>query len=438
MEKMNEKKNNVKKKIFDLVNSYYKEFHNTNGFVPGKTKIPYSGRVYDSNEIINLIDSSLDFWLTAGPFAGKLEEKFQKYFNANSFFLVNSGSSANLLITYALLSPRLKNRLSLDDEIITPAVTFPTTVAPIVQFGLVPVFVDCEIGTYNLNPYELEKAITKNVKAIFIPHTLGNPCEMDIIMEIARKYGLFVLEDSCDGLGSKYDGRLVGSFGDIASLSFYPAHHITMGEGGGVIVNNPDFEKVVLSLRDWGRDCWCETGRSNTCGRRFSFQLGDLPFGYDHKYIYSEIGFNFKITDLQAAIGLAQFDKLEKFISKRKENFMKYYTGLMKFKEFIDLPRWSPKADPSWFGFPITVKKGINRNDLICWLEDKKIETRLLFGGNIIRQPGFKNIKCRIHNNLNNSDRVMSDTFFIGVYPGLTEEMIEYVIYVFDGFFRNI
>jgi CDP-6-deoxy-D-xylo-4-hexulose-3-dehydrase len=256
-------------------------------------------------------------------------------------------------------------------------------------------------------------------------------------MEIARKYGLFVLEDSCDALGSKYDGRLVGSFGDLASLSFYPAHHITMGEGGGVIVNNPDFEKIVLSLRDWGRDCWCETGKSNTCGRRFSFQLGDLPFGYDHKYIYSEIGFNFKITDLQAAIGIAQFDKLEEFISKRKENFMKYYTRLMKFKEFIDLPRWSPKADPSWFGFPITVKKGISRNDLISWLEDKKIETRLLFGGNIIRQPGFKNIKCRIHNNLNNSDRVMSDTFFIGVYPGLTEDMIDYVIYVFDSFFEK-
>lgn len=427
----------LKQKISDQVEAYYKQWHKKQAFIPGKTKINYAGRVYDAKELKNLVDSSLDFWLTAGRYSNELEEEFRKYFNAQRVFLVNSGSSANLLLVATLLSQSLKGRLKPGDEIITPAVTFPTSLGPIVQLGLIPVFVDCEIGTYNINARLIEKAVSKKTKAIFIPHTLGNPCDMDIIVSIAKKHKLFILEDTCDALGARFNGKLVGTFGDLASLSFYPAHHITMGEGGGVVVNNPSMMKIVLSLRDWGRDCWCKPGESNTCRRRFSWEKGDLPYGYDHKYIYSNIGYNLKITDMQAAVGMAQFEKLNSFIKVRNANFNYYYERLKPLEDFIILPTIHPKAKPSWFGFPITVKNGINRLDLIRWLESFGIETRLVFAGNIVRQPAFKNIKYRVYGQLQESDRVMNDTFFIGVYPGITKPMREFVVKKIEDFFKH-
>lgn len=427
----------LKKEILGKIGDYYRHFHKKVKFIAGKTKINYAGRVYNEEEMRNLVESSLDFWLTAGEYAGKLENRFKKYFHAQDFLLVNSGSSANLMMVATITSGNFIGRLKPGDEVITTAVTFPTTLSPVVQFGLVPVFVDCEIGTYNINADLIEKAISKKTKAIIIPHTLGNPCNMDVIMPLARKYKLIVLEDACDALGAKFNGKLCATFGDMASLSFYPAHHITMGEGGGVVVNNPGFKKIALSMRDWGRDCWCESGRNNSCRKRFSWKLGDLPFGYDHKYIYSNIGFNFKVTDMQAAVGLAQFEKLDDFIKARNKNFDYYYKNLKRFDKFIILPSINPKAEPSWFGFPITVKNGISRLELIRFLEAAKIETRLVFGGNILRQPAYKNIKCRVSGNLRESDRVMNDTFFIGVYPGLTKEMLDFVIARFVKFFKK-
>lgn len=431
------KKEGLKKEIFKKVNAYYKFFHKRQPFIAGKTRVPYSGRVYNAQEMINLVDSALDFWLTSGYHSNQLEKEMKEYFETQSFLLVNSGSSANLLMVSTLKSEQLRDCLKLGYEVITPAVTFPTTLAPILQNGLIPVFVDCEVGTYNIKAHLIEDAISKKTRAIFIPHTIGNPCDMDTIMSVVEKYNLFILEDVCDAFGATFDGRMVGTFGDMASLSFYPAHHITMGEGGGVIVNNRGMEKIARSIRDWGRDCWCEPGRSNTCGNRFKWQIGDLPYGYDHKYTYSNIGYNLKITEMQAAIGLAQLGKVDHFIEKRRENFKKYYDGLKKYEEFLILPRVDSRANPSWFGFPITVKNGISRLELIQWLEEANIETRLVFGGNIIRQPGFKNAPHRIYGVLEESDRIMKDTFFIGVYPGLTGEMVEFVISMFGEFFKT-
>jgi CDP-6-deoxy-D-xylo-4-hexulose-3-dehydrase len=435
----------LRAEILSLVRRYWEIAHQQDRFEPGRSRIPYSGRVYDAQELTSLAESCLDFWLTLGPYGDRLEFLMRAYFSSGDFVLVSSGSAANLLMVATLCARELDHllsdservRLQPGDEVITPAVTFPTTLAPIIQNGLIPVFVDCEVGTYNINPSLIEDAVGQRTRAIFVPHTLGLPCDMDVVMEIAARRRLWVLEDSCDALGATFNGKLVGSFGDMAALSFYPAHHITMGEGGGVVVNHPRLKKTVRSVRDWGRDCWCDPGKSNTCGRRFDWKLGDLPAGYDHKYIYSNIGYNLKPTDLQAAVGIAQFEKLPYFIERRRHNFKRLLKALTPLEEHIILPRIDPRANPSPFGFPITLRQGRNRNDLIRCLEDSNIETRLVFGGNILRQPGFQQIECRIHGCLEQSDIVMRSTFFVGVYPGLTDAMIDYVADRVVSYFRR-
>ncbi len=444
---MSEKKSKetLKGEILDLVRQYYEAAHKPTPFEPGKSRVNYAGRVFDHNELVTLVDSSLDFWLTAGPYTAQFEQKMKQFFGCRDFLLVNAGSSANLLLLSTLCSAELQKVLKDDDyapmksgdEVITPAVTFPTTLAPIVQNRLVPVFVDCEMGTYNIDARLLEAAIGPKTRAIFVPHTLGNPCDMETIVELGRKHKLWILEDGCDALGAKYNGKLCGTFGDLSSLSFYPAHHITMGEGGGVVVNHPRLQKVVRSLRDWGRDCWCDTGVSNTCGKRFGWQLGELPFGYDHKYIYSNIGYNLKATDMQAAIGVAQFDKIDSFVNARRKNFWALHKGLQDLQEYLILPVVDEKAEPSPFGFAITTREGVERSELVQYLEKAQIETRQLFGGNILRQPAFMNIEHRVHGNLDVSDTIMKNTFFIGVYPRLTADMIEYVIDKFKSYFAR-
>ncbi len=422
--------------ILDLVREYHAAAHRPKPFIPGRSRINYSGRVYDELEMVNLVSASLDFWLTLGPYGEKLETAIRELFGARDFVLVNSGSSANLLMVSTICSPELdqllgetgKPRLHTGDEVITPAVTFPTTLTPIVQNRLIPVFVDCEVGTYNLDPHLIEGAVSPRTRAILFPHTLGNPGAMDVVADIARRRNLWLLEDACDALGATFDGRLAGSFGDMASLSFYPAHQMTMGEGGGVVINHPRLKKTARSIRDWGRDCWCDPGKNDTCGRRFCWELGDLPSGYDHKYIYSNLGYNLKPTDLQAAIGLAQIAKLPDFVEARRRNFKRLYEGLKPVAEHIILPVVDARANPSPFGFPITVRSGIDRKAVTEELEDANIETRLVFGGNILRQPGFANIEYRVHGALAESDRIMRDTFFVGVYPGLTAEMVDYMI----------
>jgi CDP-6-deoxy-D-xylo-4-hexulose-3-dehydrase len=441
MERQIDQQQALKQQILDLVGEYYRVAHQKPAFVPGKSRVPYSGRVYDDREMTLLADSALDFWLTAGPYADRFERRMRQFFGCRDFLLVNSGSSANLLMVSTLCAPTLSTKelppLQPGDEVITPAVTFPTTVAPIVQNRLIPVFVDCEVGTYNINPHLIEDAIGPRTRAIFVPHTVGNPCDMEIISGVARRKGLWLLEDGCDALGATFNGQLTGTFGAMSSLSFYPAHHITMGEGGGVAINDFGLQKTARSIRDWGRDCWCDPGKSNTCGTRFGWQSGELPCSYDHKYIYSNIGYNLKVTDLQAAIGLAQADKIDQFVAARRLNFRCLYEGLAEWKDYLILPRIDPRANPSPFGFPITVRPGIDRARLVQWLEDAHIETRLVFGGNIIRQPGFLNIEKRIHGDLRESDIIMRDTFFIGVYPGLTGEMIDYVLETFRSYFTR-
>jgi CDP-6-deoxy-D-xylo-4-hexulose-3-dehydrase len=431
----------LKRRILDLVGEYYEAAHQKPVFVPGKSRVPYAGRVYDDREMTLLADSALDFWLTAGPYAARFEKRMREFFGCREFLLVNSGSSANLVMLSTLCASTLTAKdyapLLPGDEVITPAVTFPTTVAPIVQNRLTPVFVDCEVGTYNINPRLIEDAIGPRTRAIFVPHTVGNPCDMEMITEVAKRRGLWLLEDGCDALGATFNGRLTGTFGAMSSLSFYPAHHITMGEGGGVAINDFGLQKTALSIRDWGRDCWCDPGKSNTCGTRFEWQCGELPCGYDHKYIYSNIGYNLKVTDLQAAIGLGQADKLEQFVAARRLNFRLLYEGLEEWEQYLILPRIDPRANPSPFAFPITVRPGVDRARLVQWLEEAHIETRLVFGGNIIRQPGFLNIEKRVHGDLRESDIVMRDTFFIGVYPGLTPEMIDYVLETFRSYFTS-
>jgi CDP-6-deoxy-D-xylo-4-hexulose-3-dehydrase len=428
----------AKKEILEKVKERFPLLHPPVRFIPGQTKVHYAGRVYDDREIINLVDSALEFWLTAGPWGEKFERRMKEFFGAGDFLLVNSGSSANLVAVSTLVSDQVDGHLEKGDEVITPAVTFPTTLTPILQNGLIPVFVDCEVGTYNINPALVEEAISPKTRAMVIPHTLGNPCDMSVITALAEKYRLFLIEDCCDALGATFCGKLVGTFGHMASLSFFPAHHITTGEGGGVIVNRPRLGRVAESIRDWGRNCWCAPGFSNTCGKRFGWQQGDLPFGYDHKYIFTSLGYNLKATEMQAAIGLAQLDKLDGFIKRRRKNFARYYEALRTYEDFLVLPKADPRANPSWFAFPLTVRPPIERTQLIRWLEDAKIETRLVFGGNILRQPAFRNISCRMHRALEKTDVIMRDTFFIGVYPGLTDEMIDFVIERFREFFRRL
>ena len=433
---------------FQIVN-YYNTFHkNKKNFIPGKTPINYAGRVYDEKEIINLIDSALDFWLTTGRFDKEFCRKFSKYLGIKYVLTCNSGSSANLLAISALTSYKLKDlRLKPGDEVITVAAGFPTTIAPIIQNNLVPVFVDIELGTYNINPESIEEAISPKTKAIFLAHTLGIPFNLDRVLELAEKYNLWVIEDNCDALGAEYtlkreyklindkviDGtRLTGTFGHIGTSSFYPAHHITMGEGGAVYTDDIKLYRILLSLRDWGRDCWCEPGKDNTCGKRFSWKLGLLPEGYDHKYIYSHLGYNLKITDMQAAIGVAQLEKLTSFIKARRKNWKRLYEGLKELEEFFILPKCPENVSPSPFGFVLTIRDEapFTRKEIVTYLEERKIQTRMIFAGNIVRQPAMVEggYKYRVVDKLKNTDKVMRDTFWIGIYPGLTEEMLIYIV----------
>lgn len=409
--------------------------------VPGENYIPVTGKVLDEDDILLGVDSMLDAWLTAGRFSDEFERKLASYMGSRFSFLVNSGSSANLLAFYALTSPKLGERaIRPGDEIITVAAGFPTTINPMIQFGCIPVFLDIDIPSYNIKADQIESAITPKTKAIMLAHTLGNPFNLDIVMQIAKKYNLWVIEDDCDSLGATFNGKKTGTFGDLATLSFYPAHHITMGEGGAVLVNNAKLKKITESFRDWGRDCWCPPGKDNTCGERYCQKLGDLPEGYDHKYTYSHIGFNLKATDMQAALGLSQLKKADSFIEKRRLNHKLLYNKLKPFEEHFILPESTLNSDPSWFGFMLTIRDGskINRNDLVEYLEKNKIGTRLLFGGNLIKQPAYKNSNYRILNSLDNTDKIMNDGFWLGVWPGLGDQHYEYIIFMLQKYLLKI
>ncbi|HID52775.1 MAG TPA: lipopolysaccharide biosynthesis protein RfbH [Anaerolineae bacterium] len=437
---MTEKSDELKQRILMLVEEYYQEAFATDEFTPGETAVPVSGRVFDATEMVNLVDSSLEFWLTTGRYAAQFEREFARMMGVRHAMLCNSGSSANLLSLSALTSPRLGEKaLQPGDEVITVAAGFPTTVNPIVQNRLTPVFLDVELGTYNIDVSYLEEAVSAKTKAIMVAHTLGNPFDLDAVLAVAQKHDLWFVEDNCDAVGSLYNGRLTGSFGHLASVSFYPAHHITMGEGGCVLTNHARLKKIVESFRDWGRDCWCAPGAADTCGKRFDWQLGDLPQGYDHKYIYSHIGYNLKMTDMQAAVGVAQLQKLPQFTESRKRNWQILHEGLRPYAEHLILPEATPGSDPSWFGFLITVRPSapFTRRELIQYLEERHIATRLLFGGNLTRQPAWQNIPYRTVGDLTNTDIVMNQTFWIGVYPKLTPEMLDYVLAVFAEFMEK-
>jgi CDP-6-deoxy-D-xylo-4-hexulose-3-dehydrase len=428
---VSERSQQLRRKILELVTEYYVSAFPSCHFIPSETPIPMAGRVFDAAELQSLVDSSLDFWLTTGRFADQFEREFAAYFGIRNTILTNSGSSANLLALASLTSPKLGDRrLRPGDEVITLAAGFPTTVNPIVQNGLVPVFVDTHIPTYNVDASQLEEARSEKTRAVILAHTLGNPFDVDAVLDFVRRHDLWLIEDCCDALGATYKGRKVGTFGDLATVSFYPAHHITMGEGGCVLTGTPLLKTLVESFRDWGRDCWCDPGKENTCGKRFEWQLGDLPCGYDHKYTYSHIGYNLKATDMQAAVGVAQLNKLPEFIAARRRNFRFLHENLRGLDEFFILPSATPGSDPSWFGFPLAVRPdaGISRAQAVRFLEEKKIATRLLFGGNLVRQPAYREVPHRVVGNLPNSDFVMDRLFWVGVYPGLSKPMLEYMV----------
>jgi len=433
--------NKLRSEILEKVKLLYEYRKSQEEFVPGESYVNYAGRVYDEKDMMNLVDSSLDFWLTAGRYADEFEEKFANFLGIKYCLLTNSGSSANLLAISALTSPKLGDRkLERGDEVITTACGFPTTLNPIIQNGLKPVFIDVELGTYNIQVDLIENSLSDKTKAIFIPHTLGNPADIDKIMKLSKEYDLWFIEDNCDALGSKYNGIYTGSFGHISTFSFYPAHHITMGEGGAVLTDDPLLKEIIASFRDWGRDCWCEPGCDNTCGKRFKWQFGDLPFGYDHKYVYSHIGYNLKLTDMQAALGIEQLKKLPSFIEARKNNYNTIYNQLKGYEDYLMLPKVEKNADPSWFGFPIIVKSNpkFTRDEIINYLENNKVATRMLFGGNLTKQPAYKNIDFKIVESLNNTDMIMENLFWIGVYPGISKEKVEYMLNVFKDFFKEI
>ena len=417
-----------RRRILDDVEAYAHDLLTPDAFTPGETPVPVSGKVLTPEDFVALVDSSLDGWLTAGRYTEQFQRKLARFVGTRSALFVNSGSSANLLALTALTSPKLgKRALKPGDEVLTVAMGFPTTVNPIIQNGLRPVLVDVELGTYDANIEMLRQAVGPKTRAIMMAHTLGNPFNLAEVTALCKEHGMWLIEDSCDALGSTYDGQMTGSFGDTATISFYPAHHITTGEGGAVLVKSPLVRKQVESFRDWGRDCYCETGHDNTCKKRFEWQLGDLPLGYDHKYIYSHIGYNLKATEMQAALGVSQLAKIDFFTQRRRENFEYLFNRLQGVEELI-LPQATPNSEPSWFGFPITLdpSRNIDREELLRFLDARKIGTRLMFAGNITRQPAYRNVDFRIVGDLTNSDIVLRHTFWIGVYPGLTQEMLDY------------
>lgn len=430
----------LRDQILDLVKQYYTDELAPRAFVPGTDVVHYAGRVFNQEELCNLVDSSLDFFLTAGRYAEQFESRLAELLGISDALLVNSGSSANLVAVTALTSDRLGDRrLKPGDEVITVAAGFPSTVSPLVQNQLVPVFVDVNVGDYNAIPQQLEAAVSDRTRAIMLAHTLGTPFDVDTVQRLSRQHDLWFIEDNCDALGSRYKGRFTGTFGHLASVSFYPAHHLTMGEGGCVLTNDDGLARIARSVRDWGRDCYCAGGESNTCGKRFSQQFGSLPFGYDHKYVYSHLGYNLKVTDMQAAVGCAQLDKLEHFIALRKANHARLMEILEPYADRLILPVAPPGTDPSWFGFVITVRQdaGFTRNDLVRFLEDNKIETRPLFSGNLLRHPAFEHIRHRTVGSLENTDLIMKNTFFIGVYPGIDESQMDWMDGVFGRFMRG-
>lgn len=421
--------------ILEMTKEYCEKYHNQKKSYEKGDRIPYASRVYGSEEMVNLVDSSLEFWLTAGRFTKRFEKEFAEYLGVKYCSLVNSGASANLLAFMALTSPLLKERqIQPGDEVITVAAGFPTTVAPMIQYGAVPVFVDVTIPQYNIDPQLLEQAVSEKTKAVMLAHTLGNPFDLQAVRDFCRKYNLWLIEDNCDALGSRYviDGeeKLTGTIGDIGTSSFYPPHHMTMGEGGAVYTSNPLLHKIVRSLRDWGRDCVCAPGQDNLCGHRFDRQYGELPLGYDHKYVYSHFGYNLKATDMQAAVGCAQLEKFPTFVEKRIHNFNYLRNALQGTEEKLILPEPCKNSTPSWFGFLITCREGVDRNQLVQAIEAKGVQTRMLFAGNLIKHPCFDSMRAsgtgyRVAGTLKNTDRILTDTFWIGVYPGMTDEMLD-------------
>ncbi|MFN3622672.1 MAG: lipopolysaccharide biosynthesis protein RfbH [Hyphomicrobium sp.] len=430
----------LREAILSLVEQYAQLTTGEERFVPGTSPVRVSGKVCGAPEMRSLVDASLDLWLTTGRFNAAFESRLGEFLGLKHVLTVNSGSSANLVAFSALTSPLLRGRKMVPgDEVIAVGASFPTTVNPAIQHGMVPVFVDVDIPTYNIKPELIEQAVGPRTRAIMVAHTLGNPFDLAEVMRVAEKHNLWVVEDCCDALGATYDGRLVGTFGDIGTLSFYPAHHITMGEGGAVFTNRGFLRKAMESIRDWGRSCWCQPGKDNTCGQRFGWTVGELPTGYDHKYIYSHIGYNLKISDMQAAVGLAQLDRLDGFIDARRRNFDYLHEGLASLEEFFILPKATPRSNPSWFGFPITVRPNapFGRDEVVRWLESKGIATRNLFAGNLVRQPYMIGRNYRLASSLENCDLIMTNTFWVGVFPGLRAEHLDYVIDQFSAFVKS-
>jgi CDP-6-deoxy-D-xylo-4-hexulose-3-dehydrase len=427
-------------RIRELVREYTRLRHRPVEFVPGKSRVPYAGRVFDEEEVAAAVDAALDFWLTLGPQGEAFEREFAGYVGVPHALFVNSGSSANLVAFATLTSPQLERPLRPGDEVLTVAAGFPTTVAPVVQHGCVPVFVDVELETANARVDRLEAAVGPRTRAVMLAHTLGNPFEVDAVLDLARRHDLYVIEDNCDALGSRYRGQRTGAFGDLATQSFYPPHHLTTGEGGAVLTRNGRLRRIAESFRDWGRDCWCPAGKDNTCGKRFGWRLGQLPAGYDHKYIYSHLGYNLKPLDLQAAIGRQQLKKLDGFVTARRANHERLRSALGKYEDFLHLPQATPGADPSWFGLLLVVRDGapFTRGELVNHLEARGVQTRQLFGGNLLRQPAFRDVNHRVVGDLTVTDKIMNDGFFIGVYPGLTAPMLQFVEECFVDFFRAV